>query len=148
MALVASAVSNDGAMMKPHVLGRVTARDGEVLRDVQPALWQQSVSAGSAALVRQGMESVVANGTATLAAIPGKVVGAKTGTAEVGEGEATNAWIIGYAGEPNQPASVAFSVIVEADPGIGEQTGGRIAAPIAKAVVEAALAPLQPITTG
>jgi peptidoglycan glycosyltransferase len=91
---------------------------------------------------------VVAKGTATLAAIPGKVVGAKTGTAEVGQGEATNAWIIGYAGEPGQPASVAFSVIVEADPGIGEQTGGRIAAPIAKAVVEAALTPLQPITGG
>jgi peptidoglycan glycosyltransferase len=148
MALVAAAVADDGAMMKPHVLGRVTARDGEVLHDAQPELWQQSVAPGSAALVRQGMESVVANGTATLAAIPGKTVGAKTGTAEVGEGEATNAWIIGYAGEPGQPASVAFSVIVEADPGIGEQTGGRIAAPIAKAVVEAALAPLQPGTGG
>jgi peptidoglycan glycosyltransferase len=148
MALVAAAVANDGAMMKPHVLGRVTARDGQVLRDVQPERWQQSVSAASAALVRQGMESVVASGTATLAAIPGKVVGAKTGTAEVGDQEATNAWVIGYAGEPGQPASVAFSVIVEADPGIGEQTGGRIAAPVAKAVVEAALQPLQPITGG
>jgi peptidoglycan glycosyltransferase len=148
MALVAAAMANDGAMMKPHVLGRVTARDGEVLQEPGPELWQQSVSPASAALVRQGMESVVAKGTATLAAIPGKVVGAKTGTAEVGQGEATNAWIIGYAGEPGQPASVAFSVIVEADPGIGEQTGGRIAAPIAKAVVEAALTPLQPITGG
>jgi peptidoglycan glycosyltransferase len=93
------------------------------------------------------MASVVRAGTARGLAIDGVEVGAKTGTAEVGDGEATNAWVIGYAGEPGRPASVAFAVIVEADAGIGEQTGGRIAVPIARAVVAQALVPLQTPTT-
>lgn len=146
MALVAAAVANDGRLMAPHVVDRITARDGTVLRQDTGRLWQTTVTPASAALVRQAMSQVVARGTATSLALPGVAVGAKTGTAEVGAGEATNAWVIGFAGPPNSAATLAFSVIVEADPGIGEQTGGRIAAPIARAVVEAALQPLQPIT--
>lgn len=144
MALVAGALANDGVVMAPHVLDRIVARDGKELVRVEPSVWQRAVSAATAALVRQGMASVVATGTATALAIEGVEVGAKTGTAEVGDGEATNAWVIGYGGPPGQVPSVAFAVIVEADPGIGEQTGGRIAAPIARAVLKQALTPLQP----
>lgn len=148
MAVVAAAIANDGAVMTPHVVDHITSRDGEVLQRRDPTVWQRPVSAATAALIRQGMASVVANGTAQSLAIEGVEVGAKTGTAEVGEGEATNAWVVGYAGLPGAAPSVAFAVIVEADPGIGEQTGGRIAAPIARAVVEQALQPLQPIPGG
>lgn len=139
MAMVAATIANDGRAMKPHALDRIVARDGKVLTQVEPSLWQRPVSPETAALIRQGMQSVVAQGTATQLAIDGVEVGAKTGTAEVGDGEATNAWVVGYAGTPGQVPSVAFAVIVEADPGIGEQTGGQIAAPIARSVVEAAL---------
>ncbi len=146
MALVAAAIANEGRIMTPHVVGTVTARDGTVLRNEIDRTWQTSVSPAAAAVVRQGMVEVVARGTATALAVDGAVVGAKTGTAEVGTGEATNAWVIGFAGPQGVAPTLAFAVIVEADPGIGEQTGGRIAAPIARAVVEAALQPLQPIT--
>ncbi|MGE0731544.1 MAG: peptidoglycan D,D-transpeptidase FtsI family protein [Acidimicrobiia bacterium] len=139
MAMVAAAVANDGRAMRPHALDRIVARDGEVLTRVEPQLWQRPVSPETAALIREAMQSVVARGTATALGIDGVEVGAKTGTAEVGDGEATNAWVIGYAGTPGQVPSVAFAVIVEADPGIGEQTGGQIAAPIARSVVEVAL---------
>lgn len=142
MALVAGAVANDGLVMRPHVVGLVVGRDGVELRRVKPEPWQQAVSASAAAVVRQGMASVVATGTARALALDGFEVGAKTGTAEVGEGEATNAWVIGYAGKPGEVASVAFAVVVEADAGIGEQTGGQIAAPIARSVIEVALKPL------
>lgn len=141
MALVAATVANDGLAMTPHVVAAITGRDGRELRRTQPRPWQQAVSAAAATVVRQGMAQVVANGTATALAIDGIEVGAKTGTAEVGEGEATNAWVIGYGGRPGEVPSVAFSVIVEADAGIGEQTGGQIAAPIARAVLEVALNP-------
>jgi penicillin-binding protein A len=148
MAVVASAIANDGAVMSPHVVERIESRDGKVLFQSVPTRWQRAVSPPTAALIRQGMESVVTRGTATALAIDGVEVGAKTGTAEVGDGEATNAWVIGYAGVPGAVPSVAFAVIVEADPGIGEQTGGRIAAPIARAVVEQALKPMQPVSGG
>jgi penicillin-binding protein A len=145
MAVVAAAVANDGAVMRPHVVARVVARDGSVLSSAAPSVWQRAVTPATAVLIRQSMVSVVAQGTATGLAIPGVEVGAKTGTAEVGDGAATNAWVIGYAGPPGEVPTIAFAVIVEADAGIGEQTGGRIAAPIARAVVEQALQPMQPV---
>jgi peptidoglycan glycosyltransferase len=148
MAMVAAAVANDGVLMTPHVVDHITNRDGTVLSQHEPSPWQRPMSAATAGLIRQGMASVVARGTATQLAIAGREVGAKTGTAEVGDAEATNAWVIGYAGSPGQVPSVAFAVIVEADAGIGEQTGGQIAAPIARAVVEVALEPPKPIQTG
>jgi len=88
------------------------------------------------------MVGVVTDGTADRLAIPGQEVGGKTGTAQLGTTPPqSHAWIIGFAGPPGQPPTVAVAVIVEGQPGASEQTGGRVAAPIAKAVLEAALAP-------
>ena len=47
---------------------------------------------------------------------------------------------VGFAGPPGQPASVAVAVLVEGQPGASEQTGGQVAAPIARAVMETVLA--------
>jgi peptidoglycan glycosyltransferase len=142
MAMVAAAVAGDGRMWSPYVLDRVVARDGTVLRRVTPAVWRTAVSPTTAAVLRDGMIATVEGGTATALRTSGLTIGAKTGTAEVGQGAATNAWVIGFAGPAGQPAAVAFAVLVEADAGIGEQTGGAVAAPIARAVVEAALRPM------
>jgi peptidoglycan glycosyltransferase len=79
-------------------------------------------------------------GTAFRMAIDGFTVGGKTGTAELGTTPASShAWVIGFAGPVGQAPTVAVAVLVEAQPGASEQTGGRVAAPIAKAVLEAAL---------
>jgi len=142
MAMVAAAIGGDGRMWSPYMVDRVVARDGTVLRRVSPKVWRTAVSPSTASVVRDGMISVVERGTATALQTPGLTIGAKTGTAEVGRGEATNAWVIGFAGPVGQPAAVAFAVLVEADAGIGEQTGGAVAAPIARAVVQAALRPM------
>ena len=86
--------------------------------------------------MRQGMIGVVQGGTANRLAIPGFEVGGKTGTAQLGtEPPRSHAWIIGFAGTPGQPPRVAVAVIVEGQPGASEQTGGRVAAPIAQAVM-------------
>ena len=79
-------------------------------------------------------------GTATRMAIEGFTVGGKTGTAELGTtSPSSHAWVIGCAGPVGQAPTVAVAVLVEALPGADEQTGGRVAAPIAQAVLEAAL---------
>jgi penicillin-binding protein A len=140
MALVAAAVANDGVIMKPHVMKQIRTRDGSTLRTYAPDPWRTAVSPDVAATLREAMVGVVEGGTATRMAIDGFVVGGKTGTAELGTTPASShAWIIGFAGPPGQPATVAVAVIVEAQPGADEQTGGRVAAPIAKTVLEAAL---------
>jgi peptidoglycan glycosyltransferase len=90
--------------------------------------------------MRGDMITVVERGTATGLQIPGFEVGGKTGTAQLGtEPPRSHTWIVGFAGPPGQPATVAVSVVVLNQSGGSEATGGRVAAPIARAVLEAAL---------
>ena len=140
MAMVAGAIANEGRVMTPHVLDRVTDQDGEVVDEYDAEVWTTAVDPGSAAIMRDAMIGVVEDGTATRLAIDGFTVGGKTGTAQLGTAEPrSHAWIIGFAGPPGGPAEIAVAVIVEGQPGASEQTGGRVAAPIARAVLEAGL---------
>ncbi len=141
MALVAASVANGGSIMEPHVMNAVRDRRGDVVSEYPDAVWREAMTAANAAVMRQAMIGVVEDGTAAALAIDGLVVGAKTGTAQLGtDPPRSHAWVIAFAGRPNQPADVAVAVIVEGQPGASEQTGGRVAAPIARSVIEAALA--------
>jgi peptidoglycan glycosyltransferase len=140
MALVAAAVANDGVAMAPHVLDRITDDRGETVRDADPTTWMQPITREAAATMREAMVGVVENGSGTNARIAGFVVGGKTGTAQLGtDPPSSHAWFIAFAGPPDEPPEVAVAVLVEAQPGVSEVTGGRVAAPIAKAVMEAVL---------
>jgi peptidoglycan glycosyltransferase len=136
MALVAAATTNNGVVMRPHVLAEVHDNQGEVVRRYEPAEWKTATTPEVAAQLRDLMINVVERGTGTRARVPGAVVGGKTGTAQT-VGDNAHAWFIGF-GEANG-RKVAVSVIVESQEGLGEATGGRVAAPIAQAVLRAAL---------
>jgi peptidoglycan glycosyltransferase len=110
--------------------------DGELVERAKPEPWLTAVSPQVAAQVRDMMVGVVAGGTASRLGIPGINVAGKTGTAQRGDGT-SHAWIVGFA--PAEAPRVAVAVIVEAQPGASEATGGRVAAPIARAVLQAAL---------
>lgn len=140
MALVVAAIVNDGVIMSPYVVAERRAADGEVYATTEPSEWRRAIETQVADVLRSAMLNVALNGTARGMAIPGLEVGGKTGTAQLGtEILSSHAWIIGFAGRPGGPAEVAVAVIVEAQDGADEQTGGRIAAPIARRIIEAAL---------
>ncbi|MEY2397184.1 MAG: penicillin-binding protein [Actinomycetota bacterium] len=136
MALVAAAIANDGVIMTPHVLGSVRDDRGNAVRTYDAKQWRKATSPETAAAVKAMMIEVAASGTATRARVSGVTVAAKTGTAQTGTGSA-HAWLIAFA--PAEAPKVAVAVIVESQPGVGEATGGRIAAPIASDVMAAAL---------
>jgi peptidoglycan glycosyltransferase len=142
MAMVAGAVANsDGEVMTPHVLADVRDENGNVVDTYKPSVWTAAMDSATAALMREAMRGVVESGTATRLAVPGFEVGGKTGTAQLGTDPArSHAWIIGFGGPPGQEPTIAVAVIVEGQPGASEQTGGRVAAPIAQAVLAAYLA--------
>jgi len=136
MALIAAGIVNGGSIMKPHVMNEVKDSDGATVRTYEPGEWKRATSPESAAQLRDLMINVVTDGTATRAQVPGAVVGGKTGTAQT-TGDNAHAWFIGF-GEANN-RKIAVSVIVESQPEVSEATGGRVAAPIAQAILKAAL---------
>jgi peptidoglycan glycosyltransferase len=140
MAMVAAAVANGGSLMAPHVLERVTDDRGDVVRRHDDEEWRRVLSPQAAQTMQEAMVGVVEGGSGTNARIPGFVVGGKTGTAQLGtDPPSSHAWFIAFAGPPGEPAEVAVAVLVEAQPGVSEVTGGTVAAPIARAVMEAVL---------
>jgi peptidoglycan glycosyltransferase len=140
MAMVAGAVANDGVVMTPHVLRDVRDVDGNIVDTYDPKEWTTAMDRGTSALLREAMVGVVERGTATRLAVPGFVVGGKTGTAQLGTQPArSHAWIIGFGGPAGEVPSIAVAVIIEGQDGASEQTGGRVAAPIAQALIQAYL---------
>jgi penicillin-binding protein A len=141
MAMAAGAVaSTDGRVMVPHVLRDVRDQDGNIVNTYEPEVWTTAMDRATAGLMREAMRGVVDSGTATALDVPGFDVGGKTGTAQLGtEPARSHAWIIGFAGPQGQEPTIAVAVIVEGQPGASEQTGGRVAAPIAQAVLAAYL---------
>jgi peptidoglycan glycosyltransferase len=89
------------------------------------------------------MADVVREGTGTRAAIPGVLVGGKTGTAQHGVGNSgvPYAWFVSWAQADNSmDPQVAVAVVVEdASANRGEISGGGDAAPIARDVMRAVL---------
>jgi peptidoglycan glycosyltransferase len=134
MAMVAAAIANGGTVMEPTLLERV--HDGtskRLVRRFEPRALSRAVSAQTAATVASMMSNVVRAGTGTAAQIPGVTVAGKTGTAQTGRGDLNNGWFIGFA--PVEAPKVAVAVVVEDTP----LSGGEVAAPIAKAMMEAVL---------
>ncbi|MFC7304842.1 peptidoglycan D,D-transpeptidase FtsI family protein [Streptomyces monticola] len=145
MAMVASAVANNGDLKKPRLVDRTTDAAGRTVSRTHPDSLRQTFNPGTASLLKEMMVNVVEEGTGANAAIPGTVVGGKTGTAQHGIGNAglPYAWFISWAqakdaGEP----AVAVAVVVEdAAADRDDISGGGSAAPIARSVMRAALAP-------
>ncbi|HEX5936440.1 MAG TPA: penicillin-binding transpeptidase domain-containing protein [Actinomycetota bacterium] len=141
MALIASAVANDGVLMRPRIVTQVRDAQGRVAREVAPERFGDAISAASARALTDMMIAVVNEGTGFRAQLPGIQVAGKTGTATNGEGRPPNAWFTAFAPAGSQPApEIAVSVIVLDGGDLGsEATGGQVAAPIAASVIQAYL---------
>lgn len=140
MALIASAVANDGELMTPRVVRQVRDSQGRVIRDFgdQGEVWGRVMRPESARALTQMMVAVVNEGTGSAARIPGLEVAGKTGTATNGEGRPPNAWFTAFASSGGR--QIAVSVIVLDGGNLGnEATGGQVAAPIVRAVIDAYL---------
>jgi peptidoglycan glycosyltransferase len=139
MALIAAGIANGGVIMKPHVMAEIRDDQGDLVRSFKPDPWLTATSGDTAGKVRDLMIGVVQGGTATGAAVPNVQVAAKTGTAQT-IGNHAHAWMIAFA--PAEAPKIAVAVIVESQDGLGDNaTGGRVAAPIVKAMIQAALTP-------
>jgi penicillin-binding protein A len=148
MALVAAAIGNGGIVLEPHLIRSVEdERSSPIASFERTELGglpggAQAISTATANALRDMMVGVVSGGTGQNAAIAGVSVAGKTGTAQTGDGPPT-VWFIGFA--PAENPQVAVAAVVEPGRGVGDEaTGGAIAAPVARAVMEAVLATAPP----
>ena len=140
MAMVAATVANDGVMLEPYVVDVELDHSGRVLRDARPDVWKRPITPETAAILEQLMVSVAQNGTASccIGLENGISVAAKTGTAQLngpGEPERSHAWIVAYA--PVEDPQYAVAVMLKGtNAEISASTGGRLAGPLAKGMLD------------
>ncbi|MFF4339478.1 peptidoglycan D,D-transpeptidase FtsI family protein [Kitasatospora sp. NPDC001540] len=140
MAMVAAAIANNGSLMQPYLVAQEGA-PGHAISTHSEHQMSQAVSPATAQKLQQMMEAVVKDGTGKRANIPGVTVGGKTGTAQHGQDNAGKpfAWFVSYA-KDSSGKQVAVAVVVEDGAAqSSEITGGSLAAPIAKTMMQAAL---------
>ncbi|MEV6179315.1 penicillin-binding transpeptidase domain-containing protein [Streptomyces sp. NPDC052015] len=141
MAMVSAAIANDGKLVSPHMVSQITDSNGDVLTDYdEEAGTTRVVSSGTAEQLRSAMRTVVEKGTGTNALIDGVTVGGKTGTAQHGENNSKTpyAWFTSYGEADGKEVAVAV-VVEQSDAARSEVSGNGLAAPVAKAVMKAAL---------
>lgn len=138
MAMVTAAIGNEGVVMNPTMVDQVIAPDLSVQQTTTPSEFGRALDEDVADEMVKMMVSNVSNGVASNARIDGVDVGGKTGTAENGADKPYSLWFTGLA--PADDPQVAVAVVVEGGGGQGQTgSGGAIAAPVAKKVMEAVL---------
>jgi len=133
MAMIVSAICNDGVLKTPYLVSEVRSADLRVLYRHGPDD-KQAMTAPSAQALQQMMVNVVQKGTGTKAQVAGVVVGGKTGTAQTDPTKNPYAWFVSFARDPD----IAIAVFIEdANVDRTDIAGGALAGPIAKALIEA-----------
>ncbi|MBB5787276.1 peptidoglycan D,D-transpeptidase FtsI family protein [Jiangella mangrovi] len=140
MAMVSAAIANDGVLMEPYLVREVSGPDlVSPIERTEPEERTRAVSPETAEELTQMMVDVVENGTGENARIDGIEVAGKTGTAQSSPERPPYAWFTSFA--PADEPSVAVAVVIEDAPDTARDDigGGRLAAPIARAVMQAVL---------
>ena len=132
MALVASAIANEGKMVKPVLVKEVISPEGRTIKVASTEILSRVCTPMMAEQLTSMMIQAVEKGTGKNARIRNVKVAGKTGTAENETGKA-HAWFIGFA--PADNPKVAVAVVLEN----AGTTGGKSAAPIARELMNAAL---------
>ena len=133
MALITSAIANDGIIMKPTLIDRVENAEGSLVSESGPETYARIMSPQEAAALRQLMTAVVTGGSASALNGRGYQAAGKTGSAEYIRSDGslgTQAWFVGIL-EPLHPELV---IAVLAEDG---ESGAATAVPVAAAVFDA-----------
>ena len=135
MALIVSAVANDGVLMTPYFVDHIENSDGIEVSETKTMEYKKLMNSDEAQILSSYMQSVVEGGTATSLSGLGYTVAGKTGSAEYeingntgSEANfSTHSWFVGFSNV--EDPDIVVSVIAE-DGG----TGSSAAVPIAREV--------------
>jgi cell division protein FtsI (penicillin-binding protein 3) len=137
---VLNAIANDGQLMRPRVVDRVTTARGQTIQRTEPEVMGRPIRPDVARTLTEMLVQVTEEGTGKRARIEGYTVAGKTGTAE-------KAGLGGYDRRRNLASFIGFlpaerpelSILVTFDEPQHLTQGGQVAAPVFRAIAEKAV---------
>ena len=130
MAMLVSAVCNDGVVMRPQLVEVVKNDNGVTIDTTKSKEYKRIFTEKQVAVLSEYMREVVVNGTASRINKDGYMAYGKTGTAQTtNDLNQTNAWFVGYAELDGK--EVAIAVVVE-----NSGTGSAYAVPVAEKIFD------------
>lgn len=131
MALLMSAIANDGVLMTPRFLERTESYTGAMVVEEYPVTqYGRLITSQEASVLQEYLRAVVEDGTAKALQSDLYTASGKTGTAEYSSNKnQSHAWFTGYV--TGDKPDLAVCVIVE-----GAGSGSEYAVPIAKKIFD------------
>ncbi|MDD5067300.1 MAG: penicillin-binding transpeptidase domain-containing protein [bacterium] len=141
----ACSVFNNGKIMEPKIVKAIVRPDGTIYKKFEPIIVRQVLSAAIADKVAEDLIGVVEEGgTGDLAYVKNFLIAGKTGTGEIYDRKIgqynvnrVNSSFIGFF--PAKKAKYAILITIH-EPGSPEKTGGKVAAPVFKNIVDKIIA--------
>ena len=128
-ALIMCAIANNGIMMRPMLVDKITAADGVTVREHEPKVQMEMEQKEALPVLKTMLEKAVTEGTAAYLQDEDYTAAGKTGTAE-NEKEKPHSWFVGYSNV--EKPDLVVCVIAE-----NTGTGSDYAVPIAKDIFDA-----------
>ena len=133
------AVVNGGKLMQPYLVSKITAPDGQVIKEVEPVVKRQVISEETSATMCRLMEGVVTGGTGKQAAVAGYRVGGKSGTSQKLDSANEGARIASFVSvAPIDDPKIAVLVCLD-EPHSWTTSGGALSGPVCAEVLKKAL---------
>ena len=129
LSLVASALANNGVLMRPYMIDHVENVDGKVVKQYEPEKSKTLFSEEDAKKLSEFMGAVVSYGTGTKLQSSAYTAYGKTGTAQFDSGDNSHSLFMGYA--ENGSKKLAICVVMEDMP-----AGSTWAVPAAREVFD------------
>jgi peptidoglycan glycosyltransferase len=130
MALIASAICNDGDLKVPYVVEKVENLNKVEVKSFESEDYGQILTEAQANELEELMRYVVTDGTASALNTDDYTVYGKTGSAEyTSNKDDTHSWFVGYAKDGDK--EIALAIVLE-----GAGSGSKHAVPLAKVMFE------------
>lgn len=129
-----SSIINGGYYYEPHVVSKITNSNGDTIKNIEPRVLKQTISATTSEQMRQYLYAAVAQGTGRSARPAGYAIGGKTGTAEMVPRDHTN-YVVSFIGfAPADDPQIAIYCVVDR-PNVADQPHATYATGIVRNIL-------------
>ena len=129
-----SSIINGGYYYEPHVVSKITNAKGDTVKNIEPRVLKQTISATTSDQMRQYLHSAVARGTGKSARPAGYAIGGKTGTAEMVPRDKIN-YVVSFIGfAPADDPQIAIYCVIDR-PNVAKQASASYATGVVKNIL-------------